>query len=416
MVDLIKVPSSLINEEFVDELLLKFQTKEISTNSSNEKINQDSESSQEFSGMKLWDISSSIEGASMLMERNVVDICSSIISSGNNVDRIVELASGILANLAVHKQLRSSLANNNKLLIDIRDTYLICSDPPSLLELTRMFSSLLRPVKQEEEEEDGNTSSCLHDVLCGILSKSAWIIHNCLDIGVLGQTSEFLLLLFYYEYELFKCLVKDNDCKLAEGIAEMSNNYLNEFQTLPEGSRQAGYVVDLMDIIADELEDGSSGLVSLYAALPSLAECVIAQSLPLNIVYKSVVCLSRLHKDATKGSIEMPVDNELATSLLKLLQIKSMLSSVGDEVVGLLEYQLKIEKSQHESTNNSITDNNSSGPSDREKQGGCLHTLIQRHSDDINKVLDSRDEPIQVPRLVALALGRCAGAKRRDTE
>jgi hypothetical protein len=375
----------LISESYVANLLSALKNNGVASDDETEgKI-------LEEAGMKVFEISASVEGACLLLEQKTVDICCLCLTSriSNVGDRVAELAAGILANMAVHRQMRCHLILHPKLLNCTSESYLISNDVFILFELTRLFCSLVRPVGGDESRDYS-----LGEVFRAVVMKLGWVLNNGLDLKLLAQSCEFLLLLHYYEPSLFKDVVEMRDSRIVEGLAEVTVDYLAEFQSLPQGSKQAEYVIDLLDIVADILEN----LSPLHRILPALADCVIAQSLPLEVVYKATACLSRLHKDARK-CVEMPVDSELATSLIHLVLIKSCPSCVVEEILDLLEYELLMEED--------------TVLLDDKVQGRSVDELISNHAQQLNNSFDSRDEQVSLPSRFAVSVGRNSAANEQ---
>ena len=208
---------------------------------------------REQAGVHLWDLSSSPQEATALVDLNAPEICAAVLQASeapvaepsDNASlqavtptsvRAQELAAGILANLASHRPLRSTLRSGGVVLRAMGTTFLASMDPPTLRELVRFFTNVLREDdktarasdKSEEQANDeavppaaesavlgagwavipSNQDSRLNlrHLLCGgVLDKAAWLLHGATDAELVAQTCHFFNVLAYFEPVLFRC-------------------------------------------------------------------------------------------------------------------------------------------------------------------------------------------------------------------
>ncbi|KAK7481848.1 hypothetical protein BaRGS_00026874, partial [Batillaria attramentaria] len=90
---------------------------------------------------KLWDMSMNSDVAKFLQEFKAVDILTGVISK-SQAPRVTEICVGILGNMACDQQVCEEIANNEKLVHLVLEL-LSNSDPPTLVETTRLLYTSL---------------------------------------------------------------------------------------------------------------------------------------------------------------------------------------------------------------------------------------------------------------------------------
>ena len=204
---------------------------------------------REQAGVHLWDLSCSSHEATGLIDLNAPEICAAVLQAFEAPDlgapssassqavtptspRAQELAAGILANLASHRPLRSALRSDSAVPRATGTNFLASMDPPTLRELTRFFTNVLREGDEATRLEKDSSNEAMptgeesavpgagwavtpsvqdsrlnlrHVLSGGVLDKAAWLLHGATDAELVAQACQFFNVLAYFEPALFRC-------------------------------------------------------------------------------------------------------------------------------------------------------------------------------------------------------------------
>ncbi|XP_077979146.1 protein saal1-like [Glandiceps talaboti] len=132
---------------------------------------------------KLWDTSMNKDVAVFLHEWQTVDILISVIET-TNAPRATEICVGILANMACHEELVLDLSKNPRL-IKVVLALLECTDPPTLVETTRLIYSCVSHTQSAQYWLSAMKADIsIVNTICFVLQSSTNgdLIHNMSDL------------------------------------------------------------------------------------------------------------------------------------------------------------------------------------------------------------------------------------------
>lgn len=109
---------------------------------------------QQEAGCMLWDLAADAGHAQFLLEQKICDVVLMILSAGHS-ERLGEIALGILANLACHKETAGQVTKWPGLQARVVQE-LGGMDPPTLTEVCRLLSAGLHSGDESEEREAGD--------------------------------------------------------------------------------------------------------------------------------------------------------------------------------------------------------------------------------------------------------------------
>ncbi|GAQ79800.1 hypothetical protein KFL_000380325 [Klebsormidium nitens] len=109
---------------------------------------------REEAGCMLWDLAADAGHAQFLLQQKICDVVLAILSAAHS-DRLGEIALGVLANLACHKETAGQATRWPGLQARVVQE-LGEMDPPTLTEVCRLLSAGLHSGDKIEEGEDGN--------------------------------------------------------------------------------------------------------------------------------------------------------------------------------------------------------------------------------------------------------------------
>lgn len=171
------IGTTLYSERFVLSTLLKLTKleKELSENDSFEN-----------DLCTIWDMTIEEDVVQLLLEHNVLELFADCIFATND-KRLVEILVGILGNMCNFKESRDALVNDTSLvqtLLDLTN----CSDSPTLLQLTRLFSVVLIHADRGTALHWYQHISLCPDFIKNII----FILSNSINEQLLRQTIETL--------------------------------------------------------------------------------------------------------------------------------------------------------------------------------------------------------------------------------
>ncbi|XP_051885466.1 protein saal1 [Pristis pectinata] len=143
---------------------------------------------------KVWDMSMDEDVALFLQEFNVTDILLGIIGK-SKCPRLTEICVGILGNMACYKETCQSITNNENL-IEVLLLLLGDSDPPTLLETSRLILTCLsQPDVATIWVDQIHKQPAVRDNVCFIMQSST-------NADLLGKIGEMIDKLFDLDKEL----------------------------------------------------------------------------------------------------------------------------------------------------------------------------------------------------------------------
>ncbi|XP_018804978.1 PREDICTED: uncharacterized protein LOC108978918 [Bactrocera latifrons] len=171
------IGTTLYSERFVLSTLLKL-TKLEKELSENESFENDL--------CTIWDMTIEEDVVQLLLEHNVLELFADCIIATND-KRLVEILVGILGNMCNFKESRDALVKDTLLvqtLLDLTN----CSDSPTLLQLTRLFSAVLIHADRGTALQWYQHISFCPDFIKNII----FILSNSINEQLLRQTIETL--------------------------------------------------------------------------------------------------------------------------------------------------------------------------------------------------------------------------------
>ncbi|XP_041053671.1 protein saal1 isoform X2 [Carcharodon carcharias] len=151
---------------------------------------------------KVWDMSMDEDVAVFLQEFNATDILLGIIGK-SKCPRLTEICVGILGNMACYKETCQSITNNDNL-VEVLLLLLGDTDPPTLLETSRLILSCL---------SQPDVSSIWVDQIhkqCSVRENVCFIMQSSTNADLLGKIGEMVDKLFDLDKELMLSWVRDS--------------------------------------------------------------------------------------------------------------------------------------------------------------------------------------------------------------
>uniref|UniRef100_UPI00398EA1C2 protein saal1 isoform X3 n=1 Tax=Pristiophorus japonicus TaxID=55135 RepID=UPI00398EA1C2 len=150
---------------------------------------------------KVWDMSMDEDVAVFLQEFNATDILLGIIGK-SKCPRLTEICVGILGNMACYKETCQSITNNDNL-VEVLLLLLGDSDPPSLLETSRLILTCLsQPDVSTIWVDQIHKQRSVRENVCFIMQSST-------NADLLGKIGEMVDKLFDLDKELMLSWVRD---------------------------------------------------------------------------------------------------------------------------------------------------------------------------------------------------------------
>ncbi|XP_038663500.1 protein saal1 isoform X2 [Scyliorhinus canicula] len=150
---------------------------------------------------KIWDMSMDEDVAVFLQEFNATDILLGIIGK-SKCPRLTEICVGILGNMACYKETCQSITNNNNL-VEVLLLLLGDTDPPTLLETSRLILSCLsQPDVSNIWIDQIHKQRSVRENVCFIMQSST-------NADLLGKIGEMVDKLFDLDKELMLKWVSD---------------------------------------------------------------------------------------------------------------------------------------------------------------------------------------------------------------
>ena len=292
------------------------------------------DSPREQAGSLLYSLACSPGEARNLLSLHVASVCADVLVSAEvtMTPRLYELAAGVVANIATHKDLRPALRRDASLLLACRSRFLTSDDAPTLREIARFFAGALRAgaAGEEEEEGGGRSGDALRSVLgAGVLAKACFVMHASADGTLLGAVASLVELVDFFEPALFQELVGDDDCGLGAGVAALIRSKDTCFAELESSDLLS--VLRLALAVAEALGcKGGSGapcpLAVLLPALPALADLLVAAERPPRVLAAAASALAAVLVPLSEAKrCSLPVHADLASALLDLVVLDETL-------------------------------------------------------------------------------------------
>ncbi|XP_072375078.1 protein saal1 isoform X1 [Scyliorhinus torazame] len=150
---------------------------------------------------KVWDMSMDEDVAVFLQEFNATDILLGIIGK-SKCPRLTEICVGILGNMACYKETCQSITNNNNL-VEVLLLLLGDTDPPTLLETSRLILSCL-----SQPDVSNIWIDQIHKQ-CSVRENVCFIMQSSTNADLLGKIGEMVDKLFDLDKELMLKWVSD---------------------------------------------------------------------------------------------------------------------------------------------------------------------------------------------------------------
>lgn len=172
---------------------------------------------------KVWDMSMDEDVALFLQEFNVTNILLGIIGK-SKCPRLTEICVGILGNMACYKETCQSITNNDNL-VEVLLLLLGDSDPPTLLETSRLILTCLsQPDVATIWADQIHKKPAVRDHVCFIMQSST-------NTDLLGKIGEMIDKLFDLDKELMLSWIRES--KKLPGAPETEHEKTTDILLVP---------------------------------------------------------------------------------------------------------------------------------------------------------------------------------------